>query len=84
MMKKWSKPGIKTTEFWGASILSVLSMVKVVPLPPWTAPLVWGLYVIARGLSKMGGPEEDDTSINGGIDYAPEPPTIKRSSRKKL
>lgn len=59
-MKKWSKPGYKTTEFAGATILSALSMIKGLPLPAWTAPLVWGLYVIARGMSKMGGPEIED------------------------
>lgn len=55
--KVWSKPGWKSTEFWGASIISVLNIAKAFPLPNWTTPAVWIAYAIARGMSKMGGPE---------------------------
>lgn len=54
---KWTKPGVKSTEFWGAIGITLLQISKVIALPPWAAPVVWGLYTMARGLAKSGGPE---------------------------
>jgi len=54
---KWTKPGIKSTEFWGAIGITILQLSKIVALPTWAAPIAWGLYTIARGLAKSGGPE---------------------------
>lgn len=54
---KWTKPGLQTTEFWAAVGITLLQVTKVVALPSWATPIVWGLYTMARGLSKAGGPE---------------------------
>lgn len=59
LLKKtiWTKPGLKSTEFWSAIGISLLQLSKVVVLPSWAMPVAWGLYTIARGLAKSGGPE---------------------------
>ena len=53
----WTKPGVKSTEFWGAIAITILQISKVAALPSWAAPVAWGLYTLARGLAKSGGPE---------------------------
>ena len=53
----WSKPGIKTTELWAAAIVTILGALKTVPMPQWAIPIIWTGYAIARGMSKIGGPE---------------------------
>ena len=54
----WSKSGYKTTEFYAATAVTILGALKTLPLPPWAIPVIWTGYAIARGLSKLGGPEE--------------------------
>lgn len=53
----WTKPGVKSTEFWGAIAITILQLSKVVALPSWAMPVTWGLYTLARGWAKAGGPE---------------------------
>lgn len=53
----WTKPGFKSTEFWGVIAITIMQITKVVALPPWAAPVALGLYTVARGLAKSGGPE---------------------------
>lgn len=54
---KWTKPGLQSTEFWAAIGVTLLQITKVIALPPWAIPIVWGVYTVARGLAKAGGPE---------------------------
>lgn len=53
----WTKPGVKSTEFWGVIALTIMQITKIVALPTWAAPVAWGLYTLARGMAKSGGPE---------------------------
>ena len=53
----WTKPGWKSTEFWAAIGVTLAQVSKVFALPPWATPVIWGLYTLARGFAKSGGPE---------------------------
>lgn len=58
---KETKPGVKTTEFWLTTTLSVLTLLGTFPLPPkfeaFVAAGLTGVYTISRGLAKAGVPD---------------------------
>lgn len=55
-----SKSGVKTTEFWVAIVLTLLTVIDGIPLPEQYEGLVAGAigvaYAISRGLAKQGVP----------------------------
>ncbi len=45
------KNGLKTTEFWMATLTSVFGVATGL-LPPWISAVLMGAYTISRGLAK--------------------------------
>lgn len=61
-----SKAGWKTTEFWVAAVVSLLTILDTIPLPEKFEAGVVGLitvaYVLSRGLAKKGVPAASVTT----------------------
>lgn len=57
-----AKAGYKTTEFWVAIVVSLLTLLNGIPLPEKFEGVVVALtgvaYVLSRGLAKSGVPNE--------------------------
>jgi hypothetical protein len=57
-----TKAGYKTTEFWSAVVVSLLTLVGTIPVPANSKGLVVGglaaIYSVARGIAKQGIPAE--------------------------